>query len=112
MQSKGGYRSAKGVDPFYKSKGWYKARQLCLVRDGYKCVNCGASVRGKGAARIDHKLPRKKYPDQALHLPNLRTLCVPCDNARHTHDRALHGRRGEVREIGPDGFPVGSDWSD
>ena len=107
---KGGHRSAKGVDPFYKSKGWYKARQLCLVRDGYKCVNCGASVRGKGAARIDHKLPRKKFPDQALHLPNLRTLCVPCDNARHTHDRALHGRRGEVREIGPDGFPVGTEW--
>ena len=108
--SKGG-RASKTVDPFYKSPGWFKARQKCLIRDGYKCVNCGASVRGKGQARVDHKLPRKKFPDQALHLPNLRTLCIACDNARHTHDRALHGSRGEVQEIGADGFPTAGPWA-
>ncbi len=112
MQKSGGSRRIKGVDPFYKTGAWQTARARCLRRDGYKCVNCGASVRGRGQARVDHILPRKKFPDLALHLPNLRTLCVACDNARHTHDRALHGRRGEVREIGADGFPLGTDWSD
>ncbi len=102
----------KRVDPFYKSAAWFKVRGQALRRDGYRCVNCGVSVRGKGMARVDHILPRKKFPDQALHLPNVRVICIKCDNARHTHDRAWHGSRGEVREIGPDGFPIGTDWSE
>lgn len=103
-------RPKKKVDPFYKSPAWFKARATALRRDNYCCVNCGASVRGKGLARIDHKLPRKKFPDLALHLPNLRTLCIACDNARHARDRA--GNHGdEASPVGDDGFPLGSDWS-
>ena len=75
-------RSPKQVDPFYKSKEWHRVRQKALIRDHFSCVNCGTDVRAKGASRVDHIRPRKKYPDLALHLPNLRTLCVPCDNAR------------------------------
>lgn len=101
----------KTVDPFYKSAAWFKIRGRVLKRDGYRCVNCGGSVRAKGAGRVDHILPRRKFPEQALHMPNLRTLCVKCDNARHAWDRAAHGARGEAKEIGPDGFPIGSDWS-
>lgn len=100
--------TSKRVDPFYKSGGWFKARGAVLRRDEYRCVNCGVSVRGKGKARVDHILPRRKFPDQALHLPNLRTLCVPCDNARHARDRAA--KQPEAHPVGPDGFPVGSDW--
>ncbi len=103
-------RRHKPVDPFYVSKRWRATRAKVLARDNHTCVSCGANVRPKGMARVDHILPRRKFPDQAYHLPNLRTLCVACDNARHHADRALHGRKGEV-EIGPDGFPVGSDWA-
>ena len=100
----------KKVDPFYTSKAWYRVRTKRLVMDQYRCVNCGVSVRGKGAARVDHRLPRRQYPEYALSINNLRTLCVACDNARHTRDRH-GGTNTETPEIGPDGFPVGSDWS-
>ncbi len=103
--------SRKRADPFYYSKEWRKARASCLRRDKYRCVNCGQSVRAKGAARIDHIRSRRQYPDLALFLPNLRTLCVACDNARSVDQR---NRRTAVErpEIGPDGFPVGSEWSE
>ena len=106
MQRKGGYRSRKRVDPFYKSPGWFKARQKCLVRDGFQCVNCGVSVRGKGKAHIHHKLPRKKFPDLALHLPNLVTWCHQCHRAEHYRDTLGM----PTAPIGPDGFPIGTDW--
>ncbi len=94
-------------DPFYKSRPWYRIRQKALIRDRYLCVLCGVSVRGKGLMRVDHIKQRLAYPALALHLPNLRTLCVPCDQARHVHDRA--GR--DTPDIGPDGFPVEGEWS-
>ena len=99
----------KKVDPFYTSKAWHRIRQKALMRDQHRCVNCGVSVRGKGQARVDHILPRRKYPELALHLPNLRVLCLPCDNARHARDRAAHNE--EAVQIGLDGFPVGGGWS-
>ena len=105
------HRKGKQVDPFYKSAQWFKARAKVLRRDNYQCVNCGVNVRGKGLARVDHILPRKRFPDHALHLPNLRTLCVAGDNARHARDRAGHGVIPDAVQIGPDGFPVGSEWS-
>jgi 5-methylcytosine-specific restriction protein A len=107
--ARGASRRTKAVNPFYKSKAWMKARAQVLKRDHYRCVQCGANVRPKGAARIDHILPRKKFPDLSLHIPNLRTLCVPCDNARHARDRAA--RKDEAPAIGPDGFPLDGSWS-
>lgn len=101
----------KKTDPFYSSPAWRKVRGEVYRRAGGRCENCGASVTAKGAYRIHHKMPRRKFPELALYPPNLICLCVGCDNAVHTHDRALHGRRGTPTAIGPDGFPVGSDWS-
>ncbi|NOD35695.1 MULTISPECIES: HNH endonuclease [unclassified Ruegeria] len=97
----------KKTHPFYSSPKWKKLRLLAKRRDNYRCTNCGADVRRSGAAIVDHVKPRDQFPDLALFLPNLRTLCRPCDNARH----ASKGRGREVPAIGPDGFPVGSDWS-
>ena len=103
-------RKRKVVDPFYQSRAWYRIRTKVLIRDKYTCVNCGVSVRGKGMARVDHIRPRKYYPELALHIRNLRLICVLCDNARHSRDRAgAHGL--EADPIGLDGFPIDSDWS-
>ena len=80
-------------DTFYKSKEWRTLRVHALRRDGYCCTVCRASVRMKGASRVDHIVTRKARPDLALTLSNLRTLCVSCDNKRHSekggnqHDR-------------------------
>ena len=103
-------RKKKTVDPFYSSKAWHKVKSQALKRDGYRCVQCQANVHGKGQSRVDHIIPRKAAPRLALHLPNLRTLCRPCDNARHARDRAA--KQAEAAPVGMDGFPVGSDWGE
>lgn len=100
-------RRAKNVDPFYKSPGWYKARQKALTRDRYTCANCGANVRGKGLAHVHHVLPRKRFPELALHLPNLITWCHQCHRAEHYRDTL--GK--QTAEIGADGFPMDGKWS-
>lgn len=90
-------------DPFYNSKEWKALRAKRLARDGYCCTNCGAYVKAKGMNRVDHIVQRKVAPHLSLELSNVRTLCVPCDNARHSEK----GARGEERvEIGLDGYPV------
>ncbi|WP_171237561.1 MULTISPECIES: HNH endonuclease [unclassified Ruegeria] len=97
----------KKTHPFYSSKAWKRLRTLAKRRDNYRCTNCGADVRRPGSAIVDHVKPRSTHPDLALFLPNLRTLCRPCDNARHREK----GRRRDTPQIGADGFPVGSEWS-
>ena len=97
----------KVVDPFYKSAAWFRVRGRVLKRDGYRCRNCGVDVRAKGMAHVHHVLPRQKFPELRLHEPNLETLCHPCHRALH-----YRGTLGKpTSKIGPDGFPVGSDWS-
>lgn len=91
----------------YKTEQWRKVRLMALKRDHYACVMCGCDVRGKGLSRVDHIIPVKQRPDLALALANLRTLCAPCDNRRHS-EKGL----GKERPLtGDDGFPVGSGWS-
>ncbi|WP_436934641.1 HNH endonuclease [Halovenus marina] len=66
-----------------KSKNWDVIRKQVYERDGYTCVNCGASGGSNGNAEIhaDHVLPRSR--DGSDELQNLRTLCRECHEARH-----------------------------
>ena len=91
----------------YRTPRWRKLRLEVLRRDAYTCVMCGASVRGKGQARVDHIRPVKIHPELAWDKTNLRTLCPTCDNRRHSEKM----RKTEAVPIGADGFPVGSEWS-
>jgi hypothetical protein len=92
--------------PFYTSKEWYRVRTLALIRDGYRCVVCGTSVREKGASRVDHIVDRKVAPALALDLGNLRVLCASCDNKRHSEK----GTGIPKIEIGLNGYPIGERW--
>lgn len=97
------YNSQSGnQDSFYSSAEWLAVRRRVLKRDGYCCVRCGASVQGKGLARVDHIVGFKVDRRLALVLSNLRTLCVPCDNAvgGRTKRNSIHGG------CGPDGYPT------
>jgi len=78
-------RPRKPTDPFYLSKEWRAARRAALKRDGYRCVVCQTSVAGKGQARVDHIIPRRRGGDP-LAQSNLRTLCI-------THDAQAHRER-------------------
>jgi len=73
----------KGTHPFYLSPEWRAMRARIKARDGYVCVWCGADVRGKGKARVDHIVPMEFMWALRLDPANLRTLCTRCDNKRH-----------------------------
>jgi 5-methylcytosine-specific restriction endonuclease McrA len=94
----------KGTDPFYSSNAWRELRYKALKRDHWKCTICERSVRGKGESRVDHVEPRRKRPDLALVLSNLRTLCIDCDAKRHS---AKGGNHVERMPVAIDGLPSG-----
>jgi 5-methylcytosine-specific restriction endonuclease McrA len=93
----------KRADPFYQSPAWKTLRAQAIRRDGWCCVVCRASVRAKGAARVDHIKPRREFPELALALSNVRTLCINCDAKRHAE------KGGRVYGAALDGTPLDPD---
>ena len=69
---------------FYNSSEWRTIRRQVLKRDHYECVWC----RDEGKVtttnlEVDHIKELEFYPEFALDLDNLRTLCKECHNKRH-----------------------------
>jgi uncharacterized protein (TIGR02646 family) len=89
--------------PFYSTAAWIKARHKAIARAGFRCQMCGADVRGKGRAHVDHIKPRKAYPELALEPSNLACCCQTCHNSA----KQKHERNPNMKTIGPDGFPEG-----
>jgi 5-methylcytosine-specific restriction endonuclease McrA len=96
-------------DPFYQSKPWRELRRQALKRDRYRCVMCGADLRKLGSSRVDHILSRKRRPDLALVLGNLRSLCAPCDN-RQAVEKLEHRHGPRFERVDTDGFTAA--WHD
>ncbi len=96
---------------FYNSKEWRTVREIVLRQNNYRCTLCGFTSK-KGMV-VDHIKPRKKYPEFAFDIPNLRCLCNSC----HSGLSSSLGRGGDhthgviKKPIGEDGFPLGEDWS-
>ena len=80
----------KKVDPFYKSKAWYRIRHQALQEQGRRCKMCG-TVRGK--LSVHHIKPRSKHPELELVLSNLLVVCNSCHNQIHSRND------GELREL-------------
>ena len=75
---------------FYNSPEWKKIRIEVLERDHYECQWCAAEGRvtsNKGYNRktleVDHIKELEYYPELALEIDNLRTLCKHHHNQRH-----------------------------
>ena len=90
-------------DPFYKSKAWLAVRQKVLARDCWVCVQCGAGLKGKAKASVDHIKPRRLYPALALAPSNLQSLCKAC----HDGWKQVLERNEHKPQTGLDGFPAG-----
>ena len=66
------------------SPEWKAARLECLERDGYACVECGATED----LEVDHIVPLsvvladEETAYLATDLDNLQTLCKPCNGAK------------------------------
>jgi 5-methylcytosine-specific restriction endonuclease McrA len=94
----------------YKSPAWKALRLQCLRRDRWLCTVCGSSVRGKSRSRVDHIKQTRQYPDLALVLSNVRTLCPSCDNKRHAEKGFGPGAQSERPTIELNGMP--SNWGE
>ncbi len=82
-------RYDKGTDPFYKSRPWRQLRRQAMQRDNYLCQDClaakvrGEKIRPRPATVVHHILPKETYPELAMDLDNLVSLCDACHNKRH-----------------------------
>lgn len=84
---------------FYKIKEWLYVRQLALERDNYECQMCKAEGRVHVDSKkvpgerkpvelnVHHIKELEDFPELALELDNLVTLCVE-------HHNEVHGRFG------------------
>lgn len=83
----------KETDPFYSTGVWKRARRDALDRDMGLCVWCRQAGRyahdRKGrrvpvlATMVHHIKPLKEYPELALDLSNLVSLCDRCHDEAH-----------------------------
>ncbi|MBY3623723.1 HNH endonuclease [Acinetobacter sp. CUI P1] len=77
------YKRNKGSKAFYRSTAWETARVQALIRDNYLCQHCIKRKRLTPADMVHHIKPLSDYPDLALVLENLLSLCNSCHNKEH-----------------------------
>ena len=79
----------KQRDSFYASTAWKRIRKAALIRDHYLCQRC----RRRPANTVHHIQPREEYPELALVLDNLQSVCTICHNREHP-EKGWRGERG------------------
>jgi 5-methylcytosine-specific restriction enzyme A len=86
------YKTAEQKRRFYKSRAWRDLRLVALERDCFECQECKAQGRVTviddrlnklKQLDVDHVKEIEDFPELALDLENLRTLCIPCHNNKH-----------------------------
>ena len=83
---------------FYQSRVWRNARRLALQRDNFLCQECLRNKRITPATEVHHKKELEDYPELALDLENLESLCWDCHE--QTKDKAKK-KLPKVRIIRP-----------
>lgn len=72
---------------FYQSREWRQLRKQILERDHYECQWCAdegkVTNHFEAVLEVDHIQELEHYPELALEMTNLRTLCKECHNKRH-----------------------------
>jgi len=105
-------KSGRQYFNYYKKKKWRtfkQARELCLIRDGFKCQDCGRS----NVALDIHHLVNSHYrlelgarngesPHNAA--SNLIALCRSCHLRRHQAHQIKLGRVKEVKMLRSQGL--------
>ncbi|MEJ9232519.1 HNH endonuclease [Peribacillus butanolivorans] len=89
------YKTDEQKKKFYRTGEWNKLRLEALDRDNHECQQCKRegrvhvdSVKVKGERKsvelnVHHKYEIEDYPQLALVLGNLETLCLNCHNKMH-----------------------------
>lgn len=88
---------------YYATPEWRSLRKQALQRDRYRCTTprCGSTKR----LTVDHILSRRRGGTDTL--PNLRTLCIDCDNQVKEATTGERRSGGVIRLKGcdADGWP-------
>lgn len=86
---------------FYQKAAWRRLRRQALERDHYLCQECLRQKRFTKATEVHHIKPAEDYPELALTLSNLESLCWPCHElTKHrTNNTAEHETPRGVRVI-------------
>ena len=88
---------------FYNSDSWRKLRLEALNRDHHECVWCRDEGRvTRTLLEVDHIKELEYYPEHALDLDNLRTLCKECHNKRHNRFQFRKSSKMESRNFRTD----------
>ena len=66
------------------SRQWRALRLRILARDGHTCTYCGQT-----ADTVDHILPVRKHPDQAMNPENLISACRSCNSAKGSRSHGV-----------------------
>ncbi len=79
------YKRHKPVSRLYQ-KVPDRLRRAVLIRDGYRCVRCGAdpNIDKSVMLEVDHKVAGSKGGPATME--NLRTLCKPCNQGKSDDD--------------------------
>jgi len=72
----------RALDPFFSTQEWKTIRYKVLVRDKATCQCCGRAAKDGFVMNVDHIKPRRKYPELALDMSNLQTLCSSCNQGK------------------------------
>ena len=76
---------AKIAKKYFRAMNKYRnvsvrTRHKVLERDGFRCMDCGASPVLGAVLEVDHTIPVSKGGSNELH--NLRTLCSDCNRGK------------------------------
>lgn len=66
---------------FYHTPIWRRLRVVALQRDHYQCQHCIRNNTIRTATEVHHIKPLEEYPDYALDIENLVSLCHDCHEA-------------------------------
>ena len=66
------------------SRKWRALRLRILARDGHVCGYCG-----QDATTVDHILPIRKHPDQAMNPENLISACRECNSKKGSRSQGV-----------------------
>lgn len=89
------YKTEQQKKAFYRSSSWESLRQEALKRDNYECQMCkregkvhldSQKVEGERKSiqlNVHHIKEIEDYPELALELDNLMTICLQHHNKEH-----------------------------
>lgn len=84
-------------DAFYKTTDWTSKRLVAIRRDNKECQACKARGRvSTGRLVVHHIKTLEAYPELALDLDNLITLCHSCHEMVHGRGHATRSKKEDL----------------